>query len=121
MSDYHVLDGDDDGATYRVVFHIPIPISEQNLAGEKIRDCIAQDDSVNKVSIVPAIHLGAGEDSDLLAGVIYEHVIAARKKPSAGLPPFRTRMDDRFASLSVSVLARLNEEYKFWGFNRNVP
>jgi len=56
MSDYHILDGEEEARTYRVVFHVSVP-SENNRAGVNLQTALVEDTSVDKTSVVPSVRL----------------------------------------------------------------
>lgn len=120
MSDYHILDGEEEARTYRIVFHVTVP-DENNRASINLRTALVEDVSVEKTSIVPAVHLGAGEQNDLDTGVLFEYVLSYSRKPGNTQIQDRDALDAKFTAMVSIIQDRLRDEYKYWGFNRDVP
>jgi hypothetical protein len=117
---YHILDGEEDARTYRVVFHIPVP-DEANVAGVNLRVALAEDVSVDKTSIVPAARLGVGEQNDLDTGALFElHVAYTRKQGNTQVQD-RDALDAKYTTMVPMIQNQLRDEYKYWGFSRDVP
>lgn len=118
MSDYHILDGTEEARTYRVVFHVSVP-DENNSVSVNLRTALAADVGVVKTSKVPG--LAAAEQTLLTNGELVEVVEAYTRLTGNTLAQDQAALDARFTTLTTKVANRLRDEYKFWGFARDVP
>lgn len=127
MSDYHVLDGENDGRRYRVAFHISVPNEQNAVSTSTLRAALSEDASVRydpddlnpKKSRVPWITVG--EQNSLDTGTVYEHLETYKTHPDLTNAQNQAALDARFTQLSTAVVNALRERYAFWRFDRNVP
>lgn len=112
MANFHVLQGAEDGRSYRVVFHLPVP-NELNRAGNvNIRDAVKEDPVVIKQSLVPWI---SREESDqLFAGELYEMVELFSTTPTTTLIQLTAGLNTRFVQLTTQAQTELRQRYAFW-------
>lgn len=118
MSDYHVLDGDTDGNSFRVAMHIPIPVGN-NRAGVAYRTALISALGGSQVSVVPG--LAGAEQTQLTAGELYEHVELVATNPGETATAYRDRLDAIFTARKASILAAMQRRLDYYGFSRNVP
>jgi len=118
MANYHVLGGLDDGRTYRIAFHVPVP-DEANRAGVNLRTCVVQDPARDLTSDVPWIT--AGEQTQLDAGEIVEIIRSYERKAGATVLEDRNALDALYTAGVPKIQDQLRQEYQYWGFDRDVP
>lgn len=118
MSNYHVLDGDDRGKNYRVVFHITVPTTV-NKAGVTITTAVIEDPAHTSASIVP--HIGSTETSALVAGTLYEHIFTFQTTPGHTALADQNRLDSIYTAYVTKVQTALIDKYAFWHLDRDVP
>lgn len=118
MSNYHILDGRSDGNYFTVVFHLPVPEGD-NAVGFAWRDAVAAQLGLEWTSAVP--HILTAEETQLLAGELYEHVWGYDTYPGIGLAEKRDELDAKFISFSTGIITRLQNRFKFYGLDRDVP
>ena len=118
--DYHVLRVSEDGRKAQVAFHIPIP-DTNNTASYSYRSAVSE--YVGGAGFVSQIRwvLEAQEQTDLENGVLYEHVQSVNFASSDSNGQKQTKIDDKFTSLSISVLSKIQAKLKFWHLSRDVP
>ncbi len=112
---YHVKSISSDGRKANVVFHIPIP-DEQNSASFSLRTAVSQ--YKGGTSQVPWI-TGA-ELTQLGTGELYEHFEMVVFEGGASNLEKQTTIDNRYTTLSTTVLDRIRTVLKFWGKDRNI-
>ena len=117
MSDYHILGGLPDGNKLIVVMHFPVP-DVGNEVGVNYRTIVAL--LRTGTSMVPWI--SAAEQAALDAGELYEWAMtpAFSTFPAETLLQKRARMDALYTSSCAATQARLAEELRFWGYDRDV-
>ena len=118
MSDYHVMDGEEDARTYRVAFHVPVP-NENNSVGTNLQTALSEDSALNKTSAVPWI--ATPEQTQLNNGALFEVLESYTRPRGNSLAQDQAALDARFTALVAAVGNRIRDEYKFWHFERNVP
>lgn len=117
MSNYHITTGLDDGNSFTVVFHIPVP-GENNAAGINLRAAISTEQGTVTSQVK---NLDAGEQTQLNDGEIFEYVEVFHTNPGETLAQKRNKIDTRYSNLIAPVQNRLRERFAYWGFSRNVP
>lgn len=119
MSDYHVMHGKDDGNWYQMVCHIPVP-NENNAVGFNLRTALTQFlGTLEETSIVPFID--PAEVVQLQNGELFELPVEFATNPNESVADARAKMDVKFTQLSITVVNRIRERLKYWGYNRDVP
>ena len=117
MSDYHILQGRPDGNYFTVVFHLPVP-DTQNSAGFSYRQAIAAQVDPDWKSVVP--HIDPAEEAAILAGELHEHAWGYDTHPGISLLAKRAELDAKFTSFSTAVIGQLEARFEFYGFDRDV-
>jgi hypothetical protein len=123
MADYHVLTMDAKVDSANVVFHFTIP-DENNFAARNKRDVVkafleASAEGGTITSDYPFIV--AGELTQMQAGEIYEHPETVEFDGNLTMAQKRDIIDARWTALNTAVLARLDNEMDFYGYDRDVP
>lgn len=119
---YHILGGSNDGNTYTIAMHIPVPDTE-NEVGVNYRTALVQmrtnpETSEMPKSIVPFIE--AAEQAQLDSGELVEHTIAFQTHPGETLVQKRDRIDEKYGTLKVSVREQWIHRLRYWGYDRHV-
>lgn len=117
MSNYHILEGREDGNYFTVVFHLPVP-DTINPVGFNYRTAIAAQLGIDWKSAVP--HVSVPEETQLLAGELYEHRWGYDTQPGTTLIGKRDELDALFIIFSSSILAQLEARFEFYGFDRDI-
>lgn len=118
MSNYHILSMHEKGNKIDVVFHLPIP-DEDNAMNVNYRTAVSQWKPFTE-SKVPWITSGTEFDA-LGAGELYEHKETITLDGNMTNLEKRGEIDNRFTSLSATVVDKVKSQLKFWGLNRDVP
>lgn len=118
MSDYHILQGQANGNRYQVIYHLPVP-DTNNAVGVNHREIMAAQLAGGWVSAVP--HIAAPEIALIEAGELYEFPFEYLTNPSLLLAAKRDELDAKFVVLSAGVIARLEAQFEFYGLDRDVP
>lgn len=118
MSNYHILQGQENGNRYQVIYHLSVP-DTNNAAGVNHRDIMAAQLAVGWTSAVP--HITAPEIALIEAGELYEFSFEYFTNPAILLAAKRDELDAKFAILSAGVIAQLEARYEFYGLDRDVP
>ena len=118
MSNYHILESNEEDNQVRIVFHIPVP-NENNSAGANLRQALSQF-RANPGSAVPWQQSGT-EYEAIQNGEIYEHDIRQRYKPDLTNAQKQTAIDNNYNNLKTKIANRLRKTLKYWGKNRDVP
>lgn len=115
-ADYYVLDSSNDGDHVRVAMHFPVP-SGTNLAGLTYSQCLVQDTTVPKQSVVPWV--STTRQAALDAGTVVEYVVSF--ETNGDLPPAtkRARLDQRYLTLRAAAQQALIRRYWAWGYERS--
>ena len=113
---YFVLDSSDDGDSVRVAMHFAVP-AETNLAGLTLAQCLVQDASVSKTSVVPWV--SSARQALLDSGQVYEHVIVFKTNGNLPASTRRARLDQRYRDLQPIVADALRRRYWAWGYERS--
>jgi hypothetical protein len=119
MADYHILSGRPDGNQYRVVFHLPVPDTDNNVGVNYRMALVEWLGTEGLVSQVPFI--SAPEQTQLDNGELYEHLWDYDTHDGISLSEKQAELDARFAAFSTAVVNQLQTRLGFWGFNRDVP
>jgi len=118
MSDYHIIEGNNSGEEYRIVYHVTVP-NEMNRANTiNIREAIKEDPLVIKTSVIPWISVQ--EQEKLTNGELIELKESFRPDPNKTLAQNREMADNRFQEIKITVRDSLRARYGFWRFERNV-
>lgn len=120
MSDYHILEADQYGNSFRVVFHVPVP-NQTNEVSYNYRTAIVewQGGAENVQSAVPFI--SGAELTQLQAGELYEVAESFNSNPTETLAQKRDKLDARFAAVVSDVQSDFQDRLGFWGYSRDVP
>jgi len=113
-----VLNGDEGARTYRLAFHIPVP-NEPNQVGVNLRTAVSQDAALNKTSQVPWIT--TAEQQALSDGELVEVIVSYTRPSKNTTSQDRDAIDTKYTAMVASVQDRIRDEYRFWGFDRDVP
>ena len=120
MANYHILSGKPDGNQLRVVFHLPVP-DTNNAVGVGYQAALLMHLGGAQDSIVPASLLGANEQASLTSGALYEHVWQFGTQPETTLLEKRDILDARYTAFASGIIAALQARLEFYGYNRDVP
>lgn len=115
---YHVLNGNEKGDSFKVAFHIAVPVEQNKANTAALRASLAEDPWIDKTSIVPWID--AAEQTKLTNGELYEHVETFATHPDRTTGNDRTRLDARYTQLSSSIVTGIRRRYAYWRYNRDV-
>jgi len=127
MSNYHVLTMDNKVDEVDVIFHFTIP-DEDNFAARNKRDVVkakleadAEDGTITSqypfIDTTPT----TGELALMQAGEVYEHSESVQFDGNLTMAQKRDLIDARWTALNTAVLARLDNEFDFYGYDRDVP
>jgi hypothetical protein len=117
MSNCHVKSISPNGRRASVVFHIPIPIEDNN-AGVDLRVALSQHiDGSNFVSAVPWL---TTELSKIQSGELYEHSETVAFLAADNNAQKQAKIDARYTALTITILAKARATLMFWGLNRDV-
>jgi len=108
MPNIFILEGNEDGTIYRVVFHFPIP-DVPNKAGISYRTLISQHE--NTTSVIP--DLDSAIQTKLTNGELYEYVCSINRSPS--IIENETELKNLYNELKHKVLKSLENKYIFYG------
>jgi hypothetical protein len=121
MSDYHILRANIDLRTIDVVFHIPIPDTD-NFAGVSFREALVRDQggADNIVSVLPEL-VGTQEETDLKAGALLEYTETFRFS-SINLTNVQRRNEvaNRFTTLTTDKVDEIHVTHNFYGYHADV-
>ena len=117
MSDYHVLDGTENGHAFQVAMHFPVP-DANNAAGIAYRTCAAAQAVTS--SMVPANLLAAGESEALASGLLVEVAEVYRTHPGHPDASDRLRLDALYSTTKTITTADLQRRWRYFGFSRDV-
>jgi hypothetical protein len=122
--DYHVLTGTDDGNSFRIVNHIPIP-SAVNRVNVNYRTAIINSGLGGRTVLPDGDGTGgtisAAEKAAILAGSLYEHVEDFATNPGETAAQLQARLDARYDALVGIVQDRAAKMLSYYGFARNTP
>ena len=114
MADYYVLEQDPKAHRAKVAFHFSTPAGT-NTQTLSYSDCIAEDESVEKTSAVPAARLDAGAQTALTNGTLYELVTTIEYDGNSTNAEKLAAIQAKFTSMNTVFQANVLEIYKFWG------
>lgn len=121
MSDYHVLEGSEDGNRYRIVFHIPVP-SVPNRVGVNYRAALVS--LTGGVSILPEGNgigqITTAELALIASGAIYEHVELFNTNPNENAAQIQARLDAYYSELVTKIQTDLSGKLSYYGYTRDV-
>lgn len=119
MARVHVLDSS--GPTTRLVFHIAIPATGNNSAGTQWRTAVRWGvlprTSVMAVGTNPGQILTA-ENTQLANGEIHEVVQTVDIAAGLSVAQANAALDELHADRTAALLAKLQEDLKYFGFTR---
>ena len=119
MSDYHILQGTDDGNSFSVAMHFPVP-NVPNAVGTNYRTALVESRDLSTFeSAVPWID--PLELTDLRAGIKLEHLYRFRSNPTETLAQKRDKLDVAYADELAIIQPQLSLSLEFWGYDRDVP
>jgi len=120
MSDYHILSADRYANAYSVVFHVPVP-DQDNEVAYSYRTAIVewQGGAVAIISKVPFI--SGGELTQLQAGELYEVSRTFNSNPNETLVQKRDKLDIMFADVVAETQEDFQDKLGYWGYDRDVP
>jgi len=118
VSDYHILQGRADGNYYAVIFHLPVP-DTNNAVGFNHRDAVAAQVPMDWISAVP--HIATAESDQVKAGELYELTWGYDTHPGTVLLDKRAELDAKFTTFSTAVIVQLEARFEFYGMDRDVP
>lgn len=120
MANWHIITGDNDANSFRVVYHIPIP-DENNSANPalRLRAVLISSGVGGKTMLTP----GNGQDgtisttekNQIEGGERFEIVETVNTNPLEALADLTTKINARFAILSTDKLAQLRKNLKYYG------
>ncbi len=127
MSNYHIRGISKDGRNARVIFHIPIPAMD-NSASTPVPYRIAlseyvkprQEDGTFGDFASSLQGIAGAELTQLQAGELYEYLEIVKFLAEDTNPQKKTKIDDRYTALAISIVTRIQAELKFWGMNVDV-
>jgi len=117
MANYHILNGRPDGNQYRVVFHLPVPDTTNNV-GVNYRTALTQwlGETTSQVPFIQS-----AEQVQLDNGELYEHSWDYDTHDGVSLSEKQAELDAKFTALSTVVVNQLQVRLGYWGYNRDVP
>lgn len=120
MADYHILSADQFGNSFRVVFHIPVP-DQNNEVAYSYRTAIVewQGGAENISSLVPFI--AGAELTQMQSGEVYEVSRGFNSNPNETLTQKRDKLDLMFAAVKTEAQADFQDRLGYWGYDRDVP
>lgn len=119
MANYHILSSRADGNQLRVVFHLPVP-DTNNAVGVNYRAALIMWLGGAQNSALPVALLGAGEQTDLTSGALYEHDWRFNTYPGMTLLEKRDVLDARYTTFAAAVIAGLQAQLEYYGYDRDV-
>jgi hypothetical protein len=123
MANWHARTGDADGNSFEVLFHIPVP-NTNNRAGVNYRTALVGSGLGGATVMTEGVAAGqitTAEKTQILAGALYEHREIIYTNPTESLAQLQARIDARFTVLSSTIDAQLRNRLGAWGHDRNVP
>ena len=117
MSDYHILAGRADGNYFTIVFHLPVPDTD-NTVGFNHQDIVTAQLGAEWTSAVP--HITIAEEDQIKAGELYELIWGYDTHPGIPLLDKRSELDAKFTAFSASVITQLENRFEFYGLDRDV-
>ena len=120
MSDYHILSCDKYGNTFNVVFHVPVPNSD-NKVGTNYRTAIVEmlGGADNITSAAPFIQ--SAELTQLKTGELYEVTETFHSHPGQTTAQKRASLDARYSAVVSEITTDLGRQLSYWGYSRDVP
>lgn len=118
--------GDTGGNRFNILFHIPIP-NVNNDAGITYRTALVGSGLGGLTRMETGVGAGkitAAEATQIANGEIYEHEEFMTTYPGEAATGLRNRVDARYTQLanaSGDFLKELQNQLRFYGFDRNVP
>lgn len=108
MPEIFILNGDNRGQSYQIVFHIPV-LDISNNANTSYHTLISQHEDTQ--SIVPG--LPAGIQTKLTNGELYEYSFSFNRNPV--LSDAAEELKVLYNELKPKILMALQNKYKFYG------
>jgi hypothetical protein len=125
VADYHVLTGTEDGNSFVVVHHIPIPSGAANRAGVAYRTALINSGYGGKTVLPDGDGTGgtisAAEKTQVQAGALFEVVDNFPTNPAETAPQLQVRLDARHNALVTEHQDRITKRLTYFGYVRNVP
>lgn len=119
MSDWHALTGHVKKQEINVVFHIPIPATN-NAVDVGYRLAISKQEPFT-ASVIPCLETDfASEFAQLQVAEKYEYVETVRYDGNLSNAAKIAIIDARYTALVSIIQARLQNRYVYWGKNQDV-
>lgn len=123
MSNYHILETNEQLSAVRVCYHVSIP-DENNSVSNSLRAMVVYHLGGGIIeSRVPGLEDDfATEYANLSNGSIYENSEVHRfSDPTMTLIQKRSELDARYTAFSTSVVDKIRAILKYYRLDRNVP
>lgn len=121
MASYHVLEGQPDGNSYRVVFHIPVP-SVNNRIGVNYRSALVA--LFGGTSSLPEGdgpgQISTSELAQVASGAVFEFSEQFPTHPGENAAQIRSRIDARYTELVAKIQGELSGRLAYYGYTRDV-
>lgn len=116
MADMHVLNGD--GVRWRIAMHFAVP-DQNNAVGVAYRVALVNSGLGGSTELAEGTGVGeiaTAEKVLIEAGTLYEHLFSFRVESNGDdLPVIQTSLRAAYARESGLVLARLQEQLRYYG------
>ncbi|MDY6888149.1 MAG: hypothetical protein SVV88_11015 [Pseudomonadota bacterium] len=116
MSNYHVKEMGHKKEWADVVFHISVP-NVNNDASVNYRTAVAAQYEALKVPWLD----GTAEHTQIINGEFYEHEVKVEFDADLTIAQKRDIVDAKYTSLVTTIQNIIQERFRLWGLDRDVP
>lgn len=120
MSQWHAREGDQDGNTFTIIYHIPIPAAN-NRAGVSYQAALVGSGIGGKTVMTEGTGTGqisTAEKASVLAGSVYEWVEQVTTNPGETIATIQAKLNARYTALADvngTFLQQLKNRLQYWG------
>lgn len=123
MSNWHARVGDVSGNAFQIIFHIPIPATN-NRVGVPYRTALVGSGLGGTTIMLEGVAAGqitTAEKASITSGAIYEYVETFYSNPGETSGALQTRIDARYTALVTELQNRLANQLTYWGHAHDAP
>ena len=133
MADIHVLTGDAGGNQWKLVFHFPVPNSNNDvgvnfqtaLVNSNVGRREFDDGTFGRRTVLPSGagpgHITTAEEANLDNGSLFEVVETFKFSKTSSQSDIEELADAKFAILQSRTNDRMGEVFRYFGHTRDVP
>lgn len=120
MANWHMRAGSNDGNTYEVIYHIPLP-NVGNRVGFNYREALVNSKIGGTTVLIEgtaADQITTAEKTQVESGAIIEYVESVATNPGETGQSLKQRINTRFAELSDNAgpwMQKLKARLEYWG------